>query len=493
MAASKAFGMQINTNLSALNVQRSYALAGEDMAVRLQKLSSGQRINSARDDAAGLAISERMTSGINGLNKARQNINDGISLLQVADGAAGQLLDNFQRMRELAVQAANDTNSQTDRAAIQGEVTALAASNVDIVAGARYNNLGLLDGTFSQQLQVGAGAGQTLALAIPAALVPAGYSRQLVNLAPQQSTAVGTAVLGAIAYGDLVINGSVVGASSAGAQTGQGAGSAFAVAAAINAANVRNVSASAATTLSGDVGATGALAGGSFSVNGVSVGAIAGNTAAIRAANAAGAIAAASGTSGVTASAAGGTLTLSAADGRDIVITESNPGSAGSLGLALGSTKGVVTVTEAARLGAHSMSIAGANPARAGLSAGKQASVVVGPPQLVLQDVYSGGEPVQDLSTFSGASAALDYYDGKIDEVTTIRAMLGATSNRLSAAASNAEIGANNLAAARSRIRDTDYASETAQLTRASILREAGASMLAQANAQPRNALVLLR
>ncbi len=455
MAASRAY------NLSALNAQRSYALAGEDMAVRLQKLSSGQRINSARDDAAGLAISERMSAGIKGLYQARQNINDGISLLQVADGAAGQLLDNFQRMRELAVQAANDTNSKTDRAAIQGEVNALVASNVDIVAGARFNNLGLLDGSFSQQLQVGANADQTLALSIPPALVPTGYNKALVNIAPQQATAVGTAVLAAIGYGDVVINGVVVGASAAGAQPGQGAASAFAVAAAINAANVRNVTASAATVLSGDPGAIGALAAGSFSINGVSIGAIAGATAAIRAANAAGAIGAAAGASGVTASAAGGTLTLSAADGRDIVIAESNPGSAASLGLSLGANKGTVTVSEAARLGAHSMSIAGANPAAAGLNAGRQASVVVGPPELVVQDVYSGGEPLQDLSTASGASDALAYYDGKIDEVTGIRAQLGAASN---------QINITKFTAAQS-----------------------GASMLAQANAQPRGALLLLR
>ncbi|GJJ02752.1 flagellin [Duganella rhizosphaerae] len=485
--------MQINTNLSSLNAQRSYALSGEDMAVRLQKLSSGQRINSARDDAAGLAISERMSASINGLHQARKNINDGISLIQVADGAAGQLLDNFQRMRELAVQAANATNSKTDRAAIQGEVNALVASNVDIVAGARFNNQSLLDGTFSQQLQVGAEANQTLSLAIPALLVPTGTNRANVSVAPEQATAVGTAVVAAIGNGDLVINGVAVGASAAGGQPGQGAASAFAVAAAINGANLRNVTASAATSVSGNVAAIGALAAASFSINGVNIGAIAGNTAAIRAASAAGAISAASGASGVTASAVGGTLTLSAADGRDIVISESNPGSAGSLGLATGANKGVVTVTEAVRPGPHSLSITGANPAAAGLSAGRQSSVVVGPPQVVQQDVYTGGEPVQDLSTFSGASDALTYYDGKIDELSSIRAQLGAASNRLSAAASNAESGANNLAAARSRIRDTDYASETALLTRASILRQAGASMLAQANVQPRGALLLLR
>ncbi|MES2349327.1 MAG: flagellin, partial [Pseudomonadota bacterium] len=235
------------------------------------------------------------------------------------------------------------------------------------------------------------------------------------------------------------------------------------------------------------------LAAASFSINGVDIGAIGGVTAAARAASAAAAISNEAGTSGVTASAVGGTLTLSAADGRDIVIAEANAGSAGSLGLALGNHKGTVTVTEAPRPGGHAMSIAGANPAAAGLSAGAQASVVIGPPDLEEVSAYTSGEPPLDLSTFSGATDALTYIDGKIDDIGSIRALLGAASNRLSAAAGNADNGAVNLEAARSRIRDTDYASETAQLTRASILRQAGASMVAQANAQPRSALLLLR
>jgi flagellin len=485
--------MQINTNLSSLNAQRSYARSGEDVAARLQKLSSGQRINSARDDAAGLGVSERMTAGVNGLHRAKQNINDGISLLQVADGAAAQLLNNFQRMRELAVQAANDTNSAGDRAAIQVEVNALASSNQDIVAGARYNNMSLLDGSYSQQLQVGAEASQTLTLTIPRALVTPSYDNAMVDMAPQQATAAGTAVLGAIQYGDVLINNAAVGKSVAGAQVGQSAGSAYAVAAAINAASIRNISATASNTVDGAVSATLALPAASFSINGVAIGAIGGGTAAVRAANAAAAISNEAGTTGVSASAAGATLTLTAADGRDIVVTEANAGAAGSLGFALGAHKGTVAVTEAPRAGGHAMRIAGANPAMAGLVAGMQSSVKIGPPVLQSVTAYTPGEPAPDLSNFSAAGDALDYIDGKIDDITGIRALLGATSNRLASAAGNADSGAANLEAARSRIRDTDYASETAQLTRASILRQAGASMLAQANAQPQRALLLLR
>ena len=485
--------MQINTNLSSLNAQRSLARSGEDQAVHLQRMSSGRRINSARDDAAGQSISARMTAGVNGLRRASQNINDGISLLQVADGAAGQLHANFQRMRELAVQAANDTNSKIDRAAIQQEAVALAASNADIADGARFNDEKLLDGDFSRQLQVGDGAGQTIQLAIPQALVPQGYTLAIVNVAPQQSTAVGTAVQGAIRYGDVVINNAVVGASAAGGQPGQSAGSAFAVAAAINAANVRNVSASAANTFDGVAGPTGVLADASFSVNGVDVGPVSDLTAAARAASAAGAISATSATSGVTASASGATLTLSAGDGRDIVLSQSVAGAVESLGFTLGTHKGTVTVTEAPRPGAHTMRVEGANPAAAGLSASKLASVIVGPPVMQQQTVYSPGEPRMDLSTHSGASEALDYLDAKIDQVSTIRALLGATSNRLTAAAGNAGNAADNLVAARSRILDADYASEATQQTRSQILQQAGISMIAQANAMPRQALLLLR
>ncbi|SHN24406.1 flagellin [Duganella sacchari] len=485
--------MQITTNILSLNAQRSLTRSSEDLAVHLQRISSGTRINSARDDAAGQAVSSRMTAEINGLRRANQNINDGISLIQVADGAAGELNANYQRMRELAVQAANDTNSKIDRKSIQQEVDALVAANADIVDGARFNRQKLLDGGFSQQLQVGADAGQVLQVTIPQAVIQAHYSDSLVDMAPQQSTAVGTAVLGALNYGDLAVNNTAVGATTAGAQAGQNAASAYAVAAAVNAANIAGISATATTSISGDVGATGALPNAAFSVNGVTVGPIGGATAAARAASAAAAISATTGSSGVSASASGGTLTLTAADGRDIMLSEAAGGSLGSLGLPAGSIKGSVTVSEAPRPLPHSMRIAGANPAQAGLVAGASSSVSIGPPDMQIRPTYTAGEPAMDLSTHSGASDALDYLDGKLDLVNSIRAQLGAINNRLTAAAGNATSEADNLTAARSRILDADYATETAQLTRANILRQAGASIVAQANALPQQALMLLR
>ena len=482
--------MQINTNLSSLAAQQAYRRAGEDLAVTMQRLSSGQRINSAADDGAGLAITERMSANVRGLQQAGRNVNDGISLLQVADGAVAQVVDNFQRIRELAVQAANDTNSDSDRRALQQEADALVKSNLEISAGAKFNGLSLLDGSFATQLQVGAGAHDTLDVSIPQLFAPAGLGNISVDVPEQQVNLQAQASL-PLSAGALSINGTAIGATVAGAQPGQGSASAYAVAAAINAAAPKGgVSASAATTLAGDVAPGGVIAGGAISINGVALGAISGANGSALATAAAAAINGAAGGTGVSASASGSTLTLSAADGRDVSIVGA---AAGVLGLGGGVHHGIVTLLDTASGYSHSVTIGGSNPGAAGFSAGVQASSATGNTVTILRPAGSGGEPPIDLTSFSGASLALDYIDSKIDSANQLRGYLGATQNRLQQAYSNTELESTNLSAARSRIRDTDYASETAQLTRSQILQQAGASMVAQANALPKQALLLLR
>lgn len=160
--------MHLNTNVNSLFAQRALARAGMDVATSLQRLSSGLRINSAKDDAAGLAIAGRMTSRLRGLDQAGRNINDGISLAQTAEGALAQIGDNFQRIRELAVQAANDTNNHSDRAAIQLETDELVKENRRIVTDTRFNGIALLDGSFAGAIQVGDRAGDLLMFAIAA-------------------------------------------------------------------------------------------------------------------------------------------------------------------------------------------------------------------------------------------------------------------------------------------------------------------------------------
>jgi len=155
----------INTNVASLNAQRNLNSSQSSLSTSLQRLSSGLRINSAKDDAAGLAISERMTSQIKGLTQASRNANDGISLAQTAEGAIVEIGNNLQRIRELSVQSANATNSQTDRDALQSEVTQLV-SEIDRVANqTSFNGTKLLDGSFTSKLfQVGADAGQTIGI-----------------------------------------------------------------------------------------------------------------------------------------------------------------------------------------------------------------------------------------------------------------------------------------------------------------------------------------
>src|SRR5690606_26359812 len=155
----------INTNVMSLNAQRNLTTSGNSLATSIQRLSSGMRINSAKDDAAGLAISERFTTQIRGLDVAVRNANDGISLAQTAEGAMVEIGNNLQRVRELAVQSANATNSDSDRKAIDAEVKQLVSEIDRVSRQTNFNGTALLDGSFSGALfQIGADAGQTIGI-----------------------------------------------------------------------------------------------------------------------------------------------------------------------------------------------------------------------------------------------------------------------------------------------------------------------------------------
>jgi flagellin len=482
--------MQINSNLSALYAQRSYERAGTALGTTLERLSSGQRVNSARDDAAGLSIGARLTAGVRGLQRAAQNVSEAISLLQVADGAMDQIVANYQRIRELAVQAANDTNSAPDRKAIQQEADALVQSNLDIASRTQYNHLNLLDGSYRTQLQVGDRAGDVINVAIPAVYRSDSGGSVQVDV-PEQQVNLSAQVTSALHAGDLTLNGKAVGAAAAGAGPGQSSSSAWAAAAAINGAAIPGVTASAVTTVSGNVVASGNIPAGGLSINGVALGPIAGLNAAALAASAAAAISGAG--AGVSASASGATLTLTAADGRDITIAATGGPYAGVLGLAAGTDHGTITVLDTPTGGAHKLLVGGGNPGAAGLTAGAIASTPTGNMVTVLESANAGGDPPIDLSTFAGATDALGFIDSKIDSSNDLRSLLGALENRLQLAYDGDVGTSTNLAAARSRILDTDYASETALLTRNQILQQAAASMVAQANATPQQTLMLLR
>ena len=326
----------INTNISSLTAQRNLGTSQASLATSMQRLSSGLRINSAKDDAAGMAISDRMTSQVRGLNQAARNANDGISLAQTAEGGLASVGDSLQRIRELSIQSANSTNSASDRASLNGEAQSLLAEISRVASTTQFNGLNLLDGSFTaSQFQVGANANQTISVSI------GGANTSQIGTYQQTGTAVtSTAFTGT----NLTItpNGSTVattiGVSVATGSAGNNlvsADSAAAKALAINAKTVdTGVSAAASNTLGGSAPvARAGLASGALVINGVSIGAIGASTSAVtQGQGAATAINAQTNLHGVTAvaDASTGALTLTAADGRNIAITSLTADAAGA-------------------------------------------------------------------------------------------------------------------------------------------------------------------
>lgn len=314
----------INTNVASLNAQRNLNSSQNSLASSLQRLSSGLRINSAKDDAAGLAISDRMTSQIRGLNQAVRNANDGISLAQTAEGAMTEIGNNLQRIRELTIQSANSTNSSSDRAALNSEVQQRLAEIQRVATSTQFNGTSLLDGTFSNaQFQIGANANQTINMTV------AGATTSSLGAFQASSSAVTSA---ALTGADFSINGISIGASVATTAAGFTDSSAGAKAAAINAKTAETgVTATANTSLTGSAPVSGAaLANGALKINGVSVGSIASSASAVtQGQNAATEINKLSSQTGVAATVnmTTGALTLASTEGRDIKL-ESSAGTA---------------------------------------------------------------------------------------------------------------------------------------------------------------------
>ena len=258
----------INTNIASINAQRNLDKSQSANQQALQRLSSGLRINSAKDDAAGLAISTRFTSQIKGLNVAVRNAGDGIALAQTAEGALGSMNDNLQRIRELAVQSANATNSDVDREALQAEVEQLVAEITRTSEETDFNGRKLLDGSFKATFQIGANAGQTLDVSIA----------QLTADKLGVGKANGVSAVGSnsgLQNGDLVINGVAIEPSKASSDTFSSAGneaSAISKVAAINAKSSQTgVSAVVNTNVALGSEMTAAATTGTVTVNGVEI------------------------------------------------------------------------------------------------------------------------------------------------------------------------------------------------------------------------------
>ena len=490
----------INTNISALAAQSSLRKTGLAQDTAMERLSTGIRINSAKDDAAGLAISTRMTANIRGLSAAVRNANDGISLTQTAEGSLGAIQDNLQRIRELAVQAANTGNNASDRSALNAEASQLILEINRVADNSAFNGIKLLDGSFqNQSLQVG--AGNELNDRITISIGSAKANALGVGGGSSYSTEVIAAAAGdgnALAAGELVINGYAVGATTNdGVSYDKADASGRAIATAINAisgstgvtATVGKTTLTGSTTITGD---NANIDAGDIKINGVSLAAItatggAAGSAAIRGAQVSAAVNAVSTQTGVTATfdRTTGFVSLEAVDGRNIKLELSGTASAAKTGLAAATTKvAVVTLTSKSSTGITLAAATSTGAARSGFTTlgYNPATATAG-----------AGVSTVDLTTAAGAQAALSTLDKAINSVTDSRAAMGAYQNRLTATISNLETTSMNLQASRSRILDTDYAKETTNLAKSQIITQAATAMLAQANQSSQSVLALLK
>ncbi|KOO81702.1 flagellin, partial [Stenotrophomonas maltophilia] len=380
------------------NAQRNLSTSGSSLATTIQRLSSGSRINSAKDDAAGLAISERFGTQIRGTDVAIRNANDGISLAQVAEGSLTEIGNNLQRVRELSVQASNATNSASDRKALQAEVTQLVSEIDRVAKQSDFNGTKLLDGTFSSQLfQVGANAGQAIA-------IDKTIDAKAGSLGTSTFATGATAALAASTDGAR-FSGTVMGVDIGTVEVKAGATTA-------------DASKAVATAINAKIGEAGIYA----------------------EAN------------------ADGTLKLSS-------VKEGKAVAAADIALMRSDYDATAkTWGTAAAAGAY--------------TAGTDTSANV---------------QKLDVSTVLGAQQALEVVDKALGAINSTRADLGAIQNRFTSVVANLQTSSENLSASRSRIKDTDFAKETAELTRTQILQQAGTAMLAQANQVPQGVLSLLR
>ncbi len=461
----------INTNLASLNTQRNLDISQMSQQSALQRLSSGLRINSARDDAAGLAISERFTSQIRGLNQASRNAQDAISLSQTAEGALGSVSNTLQRIRELAVQSANGTNSAVDRTALNQEAAQLVAEVDRVATQSQFNGINLLDGTFtSQQFQVGANANQTITVSSIA-------SARSANLGQQYTASVTSGALtgAAVNLAALTINGTAIGTATINAD-------AKGLSDAINAAGITGVRAAVtgATTVAAAAMTPAALTG-TITINGVTTGSITTTLSAAtsRTAVVAG-INAISAATGVTATDNGSGVVMTAADGRNITHSFTTLTSAATGLGAAATTASTYSVTFSGAQGGSL--IVGGTITNSGLTAATTNTSLSG---TALSNI--------DLSTVGGSNTAISSLDAALASVMSERAKLGAVQNRFESTIRDLQTSSENLTASRSRVMDTDYAAETARLTRGQIMQQAGVAMLAQANALPQGVLALLR
>ncbi|NNM62553.1 MAG: flagellin [Steroidobacteraceae bacterium] len=523
--------LSLNTNIDSLVAQNNLNGSQALLSQSLTRLSSGLRINSAADDAAGLAISQQFTTQINGTNQAINNANNAISEAQTAGGALSTIVNNLQSIRTLAVEAANGSNSASDRAALDQQVQQQIAEITRVATQTSFNGSAVLSGGAGvTNYQVGANVGDTIAVNLAQ-----GVGANQVGAVASSMTALATA--GGSLSGALTIavgsNQAVtVGASSAFATSAQTAGSykyqdassAYAAGAAINAAGASGLTATVTnnqllTFASGNQITTGIGAGTSYNLqlNGVTVYSATENSTAGVVETASSLVSAINNYStqdgGITAQANGTNgIILTAADGSNINVNQSdtgaglttgikqiqawNPNSGTNGAVVTGST--AVTVTDNATVQTAGSSNTTTGYGQLTLSAGQNITLggsttdaaAIG--QSLGTIATSGTLQGQNVLTVNGANNTIQAVDSALATVSQFQSQLGAIQNRFTSAVQNLATTAQNLTQSNSTIISANFAQETANLTKSQVLEQAGISVLAQANSEPQLILKLI-
>ncbi|MDD2006239.1 flagellin [Pseudomonas putida] len=550
--------LTVNTNITSLGVQKNLNRASDALGTSMSRLSSGLKINSAKDDAAGLQIANRLTSQIKGLSVAVKNANDGISIAQTAEGAMQESTSILQRMRELALQSANGSNSDDDRSSLQQEFTALTGELTRIANTTTFGGRNILDGSFQNiGFQIGASANETISFGmsdISATGLKGSYSEATVDGSDM-------AGLTATALGTVQKNASVTGAGFAGAVDSSvtlngkkvdflAADDIDAVVGKINAANISGLTATndggeiklsstdditiaggaadltalgltAGTTQAAvSTGTTELAASGTINVNGTDVVWAAADTIDDVLTD----IAAVDGVG--SAEIVNGRLTIKSEDGNDIKLTNSASGSLAQLGLTAGTSEAKTSTDTSVTLNGVEVKFAAGSTAQNIVSAINSASTGVtasltdegklslfSDSDITIADGSAGtGLDALGLTGQTGASAiamettvsnlsiadakssqiSIQALDAAIAQVDSQRAQLGAVQNRFDSTVANLNSISENSTAARSRVQDADFASETAELTKQQTLQQASTAILSQANQLPSSVLKLL-
>ena len=479
--------ISVNTNVTSMKAQGNLNKAQSNTATSMERLASGLRINSAKDDAAGLQISNRMTSQINGIGVAMRNANDGISIAQTAEGAMGESTNILQRMRDLSLQSANGSNSSEDRASMQKEITSLQTELTRIADTTAFGGLKLLDGTFgTKDFQVGSNANETISVTL-GNVSSSSIGQSIRATEGSLFGKAATVSTGAPAYDTATDTALVVsGPNSTSDATDISGKTATEVADTINALGT-GVSAKAVThvqlALFNEPTDVGTLSIGDTDYN---LADFNGNLKDL---------AAALKVDGYSAEVDSAGLLLDIkAEGVD--------------GIKLATT--TVGATDAMTMQTFAASVDGAAPAAVGAAVATTATngvvsnshleftatenFTVSSAELTTLASAAERNTVSNvnITTADGAQSALSIIDSAIASIDSQRADLGATQNRMGFTLSNLSNIQNNVSDARSRIQDVDFASESAALSKQQILSQASSAMLAQANQLPQVALSLL-